>query len=224
MLSLNTSLWAAECKTAIDFSKKCTLTLNEVHPTQFVVGMVSINLKKIKLAEKFKERTLKKYLKKKWAPSVIGPDGYYYITDRHHLTRSIYEAKIPLKNKIIYTKVSADLREKSFDEFYKYMKDNKFVYLKKTGQEERDIEDLPKHISYLENDRFRSLSWIVREKGGYDKVDVLFLEFLWADYLYRMGVRIKDEIISDEVINISIKYVALEDASDLPGFIPATFN
>jgi hypothetical protein len=217
------NVFGKECRKTFDLTKKCTLRLDEIHPTQFIVGMVSVNIKKEAISRKYKDRTLKKYLKKKWAPSIIGPDGQYYITDRHHLTRSVHEATIPTKEKYIYTKVGADFRGKTFNEFYNFMKINKFVYLKKTGEKARDIKELPKHISNLENDNYRSLSWIIRENGGYEKVDVLFLEFLWADYLYEMGIRITD-LITEENILASKKLVHMEEASELPGYISTSDN
>ena len=150
---------------------------------------------------------------------MIGPDGLFYITDRHHLTRSIFEADIPTKKKRVYTKVGKDFRNKTFTSFYKYMKENNFVYLKKTGENFRNIENLPKHISMLSDDRFRSLAWIIREQKGYEKVNVLFLEFIWADFLYKMGIRIKRDRISEEIIRKSLRLVHSKQASHLPGYI-----
>jgi len=77
-----------------DYAKgsPCKLQVDFVHPTQPAVGMTAVNCKRDKLASK-SESKLDKYLSKgaRVVPTVIGPDGNYYITDHHHLSTAVYK-------------------------------------------------------------------------------------------------------------------------------------
>jgi hypothetical protein len=64
LITITQNANAISCQEAKKFTEKCTLTLDEIHPTQFVVGMISVNIKKIEIFKKYKNETLKKYLKK----------------------------------------------------------------------------------------------------------------------------------------------------------------
>lgn len=72
---------------------------------------------------------------------------------------------------------------------------------------------------------FRSLSWAVREVGGYDKAEEDYVEFRWADYLEgqfaQAGLSI-DLISRDtkQAVREALKYVHLPEAANLPGYKP----
>ena len=69
----------------------CKLQVDFVHPTQPAVGMTAVNCKRDKLVRK-SESKLDKYLRKgrRVVPTVIGPDGNFYITDHHHLSTGVF--------------------------------------------------------------------------------------------------------------------------------------
>lgn len=48
---------------------------------------------------------------------------------------------------------------------------------------------MPKRLSKLKDDPFRSLASDIRKQGGYAKAPIPFLEFLWADFLRRTLVK-----------------------------------
>lgn len=73
--------------------------------------------------------------------------------------------------------------EQKMDEFWRQMKENNFVYLKKQDGSEINPKDLPRRIEELQDDPFRSFAYFFRDFGGYDKVSIPFLEFMWGDFL-----------------------------------------
>lgn len=73
--------------------------------------------------------------------------------------------------------------DQKMDEFWRQMKENNFVYLKKQDGSEINPRDLPNRIEDLQDDPFRSFAYFFRDFGGYDKVSIPFLEFMWGDFL-----------------------------------------
>lgn len=79
-----------------------------------------------------------------------------------------------------YADQSADQK---MNEFWQQMKDNNFVYLKEQDGSTINPKDLPTNILGLKDDPFRSFAYYFRDFGGYDKVSIPFLEFMWGDFL-----------------------------------------
>lgn len=74
----------------------CALKLGLVRPTQFTYGALEVDCK-VNYVESLGGKDLDKYIYKNPAPTWIGPslDGnefHFYITDGHHLARTIYDA------------------------------------------------------------------------------------------------------------------------------------
>ena len=91
--------------------------------------------------------------------------------------------------------------------------------------ERRDYADLPKSVSGLVDDPFRSLAGALRRAGGYSKETTPFSEFLWADFLRR---RMKRKQVDDDFAGALRKARFLaksRDADYLPGWCgPARDN
>jgi len=196
-----------------------------IAPTQFNIGHAAMIKKRNKLLKKYNKNNLKSlhrlraYLVRKAAPAYLAPDGRYYIVDHHHTSRALYEAKLPLHQYPI--EVIKDLRDLSMNDFFDYLKSNNRLYLYDNGQGPLDPLTLPQHIWNLSNDPYRSLSGEVRNAGGYDKVNIYFLEFLWADY-FRRKIPLKDgdEAEINNVLPLAIKMAHDPKASQMPGYKP----
>ena len=69
------------------------------------------------------------------------------------------------------------------------------------------------------DDPYRSLAGLSRKAGAYDKVDVAFTEFLWADYLRDKvdSRRICKEYLADSIHQAIVLANDLS-AAKLPGF------
>jgi hypothetical protein len=82
----------------------------------------------------------------------------------------------------------------------------------------RGHTDIPKTVSGLIDDPFRSLAGELRRAGGYAKDTTPFSEFLWADFLRR---RIKRNAVEDNFTRAMEKALQLaksRDAGYLPGW------
>lgn len=191
--------------------------LSDLAPTQINIGLIAMQEKISKIEEKEIKGDLENYLSKKLAPAFIGPDKRYYIIDRHHTSRALYEARVSFKK--FKVDILRDLSHLSWTEFYDFLQKGHFVYLYDQGNGPQDPLTLPKFIWELTDDPYRTLAWMVREKGGFDKVDVPYLEFMWADF-FRKRITLNGTTEFDlfKVLNQAIKLSKSEEANHLPGF------
>jgi hypothetical protein len=210
---------AKQCQS--NFKKgRCTIKIDDLRPTQYSLGMLSIDSKVSEIEKAYLKGKFNKYLKSKIAPAIIGPDNNYYITDRHHTSFAITKAAIPEEYKVLKIKVLHNWSNLSFEEFEKKMIENKYVWLKDENHTERDFKGLPKSISDLTDDPYRSLAWKVRKAGGFQKVKVSYLEFYWGIFFKESGIRLSnsspDEVAT--VLEVAINLAYSKKASHLPGF------
>ena len=81
-----------------------------------------------------------------------------------------------------------------------------------------DYQSLPKHVSELKDDPYRSLAGLARNKGAYAKEDTPFAEFMWADY-FRLHIKAKTIKESmDKAIELALDCAKKTEASYLPGW------
>ena len=84
--------------------------------------------------------------------------------------------------------------------------------------ERRHYSDIPKSVTGLVDDPFRSLAGELRRAGGFAKDTAPFSEFLWADFLRR---RIKRKLVESDFEHALEKAMQLaksENAGYLPGW------
>lgn len=194
----------------------CKLKLVDIRPTQFAVGKISVEYKAKKL-NKMSGDDLKKYLQTHPAPVVIGPGNQLYIVDHHHLATALMISKQEKKH--IYANIIDDLRHMPPMKFWKLMYDKKLVYLfDENGRGPLNPALLPLTIAELKDDPFRSLAWAVREEEGFDKVDVPFAEFAWADFFRKKMGRDYVSKHFDDALKAAMKLARSNEASNLPGF------
>jgi hypothetical protein len=86
------------------------------------------------------------------------------------------------------------------------------------GQGQR-VSAVPKYLSDLVDDPYRSLAGLARKAGAYDKVDVPFTEFKWADYLRgKVDVRLIRKQSLAQAIHVAVVLTHQPAAAALPGF------
>ena len=196
--------WAKACRPSDPPDTECTLQVERLRPTQFAVGSVAVTCKAQKLADKSK-RKLKKYLKDedRQVPVVIGPDGDFYMTDHHHLATALYRtvsSEWGDKSKLLRVKISESYYDKdtSWGEFWEAMQKAHSSYnFDNKGTPDMNFALLPKDVSGLLNDPYRTLSRWVRESCGYvkkgkEQCDQIrtdhpheapyFMEFYWGEF------------------------------------------
>jgi hypothetical protein len=82
----------------------------------------------------------------------------------------------------------------------------------------RHYSDLPKSVSGLEDDPFRSLAGELRRVGGFAKDVTPFSEFLWADFLRRKISRKSVEEDFSNAMEKALDFAKSKDAVYLPGW------
>src|SRR5258707_14785610 len=151
-----------------------------LRPTQMTVGMREVKEKRKRWREQKKKKQAEA-LGKHMIPVVKWPDKRFYVVDHHHLARALHEEGI---TDILVT-VIGDLSMVEKDAFWGVMENKRWVYRYDAKGERRHFKDLPKSITELKDDPFRSLAGELRRSGGFAKDTTPFSEFLWADFLRR---------------------------------------
>jgi len=197
-------LWGATCKSLDPPDTLCTLHVKEIHPTQFAVGSIAVNCAADAMSVGSKNK-MRRYLagEKREVPVVVGPDGNFYLTDRHHLATALYRAKSlewGNKEKVLQIKIldNYTLKKVTMGEFWNDMqKQNRTYNFDNKGIPNMHFGLIPEDVGGLLNDPYRTLSRWVRESCGYVKSGKeqcanirtdhehkapFFMEFYWGDF------------------------------------------
>lgn len=190
----------------------CQLGIDELHPTQFSVGSIAVDCKVLDIKSKVQKSSGKKTRKamddylsqsKHWIPTVIGPDGIFYIIDHHHLLTALWRSNLKgihpddIQVNVLITASYKD-ETSSIAEFWSKLLSSDDVYnIDNKGLAHMNFSLLPNHVDKLLNDPFRTLSRWVRESCGYVKQGVSqcnsirpdpphyaphFMEFYWGNF------------------------------------------
>lgn len=170
--------WAlTPCGSTNSIGDRCDLNINQLRPTQAGVGQLQVDTTQIKLASKSPEQ-LKKYMKKKKIPVVVDADGQYWLVDRHHLTKALWQQGV----KDMTVTIIGRLNNKA--SFWQEMQDNHWTWLRDEKGSPLTPAQLPIHISELVDYPYRSLAGELQDAGYYSKHEkVYFVEFAWASWL-----------------------------------------
>jgi hypothetical protein len=185
----------------------------ELRPTQMTVGMREVKEKRKRFREQ-KGKKQEELLGKHMIPVVVGPDKRFYLVDHHHLARALHEEGI----KDILVTVIGDLRMVERDAFWGVMDNKRWVFPYDAKGERRHFKDLPKTITQLKDDPFRSLAGELRRAGGFAKDTTPFSEFLWADFLRRLLSRKTVEDNFSKAMEKALELAKSENAIYLPGW------
>src|ERR1700753_2996174 len=184
-----------------------------LRPTQMTVGMREVKEKRRRWREQDKKKQ-EASLGKHMIPVVRGPDKRYYVVDHHHLARALHDEGV----KDILVTVIGDLRMVERDAFWGVMDNKRWVYPYDAKGERRHFKDIPKKITDLKDDPFRSLAGELRRSGGFAKDTTPFSEFLWADFLRRkMSTKVVHDDF-DKAMEKSLAFAKSKDAIYLPGW------
>ncbi len=184
-----------------------------LRPTQITVGMREV-LAKRKDWRDHPQRKRADFLGKHLIPVIWGPKGEYYVIDHQHLTLALHQEGV----RDIATMVVADLRRLPREAFWVYLDNRGWLHPFDARGRRRSYGDVPKRISALVDDPFRSLAGELRQNGGFAKDTTPFSEFLWADFLRR---RIKRKLLVDDfsvALVRGLKLAKSREADYLPGW------
>lgn len=148
-------------------------------PTQFAVGMEEVKYK-IKNLKKMSKKHFDECLKEKTIPIILSPFRDIYLVDHHHHLYALWALgleKVPVKIQADLTSLKCSRKD-----FWKLMKKSEWVHLyDQFGEGPRNPIYLPQDIRGMADDPYRSLSWMVKEEGGWEDSERSYAEFEWAD-------------------------------------------
>ena len=189
--------------------------ITSLRPTQITVGMREVMAKRKRWREKQADgKKGAEFLGKHMIPVVLGPKERNYVIDHHHLARALHDEGV----KDIVVTVVANLSRLEPDAFWFVMDNRNWMHPFDDQGRRRKYQDIPKSVSELIDDPFRSLAGELRRAGGFAKDTTPFSEFLWADFLRR---RIKRKVVEgnfDHALENALRLVKSEDADFLPGW------
>ena len=188
--------------------------LAQLRPTQFTVGYAEVELKAAdwkRLKKKQRQQTLDSHV----FPAVLGLEGAYYVVDHHHLGIALIEEGL---KEVWVTKLD-DLSWLEPAIFWRTMEFRSWTHPYDHRGRRRDYAEMPRKLSKLQNDPYRSLAGLVRMAGGYAKDQAPFSEFLWADFFRpRVAARLIAEQ-QERTTSMGVKLARSREARYLPGWI-----
>jgi len=185
----------------------------ELRPTQITVGMREVHAKQKSWQQQEKKKKAE-FLGRHMIPVIRGPKDRLYVIDHHHLSLALHNEGV--ENLLVIS--VADLRNLADDEFWVHLDNRSWVHPYDASGRRRDFDEIPKTISGLKDDPFRSVAGELRRIGGFAKDTTPFSEFLWADFMRR---RISRSLAKDDfpkALKQAMKLAKSEEASYLPGW------
>jgi hypothetical protein len=191
----------------------CICELDSVRPTQGAVGWAAVDARRKRLSEKTVEE-LDRYLRPRPAPGYFGPDGAFYIVDRHHLSRVLHT----MGHRFMYCMVLGDRSDLDERSFWSILVDGGEAHAFDADGNPIEPAALPDRIADLPDDPFRSLAGFVRDACKYEKSDLPFAEFAWAEF-FRRRVTIEPTPAGwRQAVDKAGKLAGSPEARGLPGY------
>lgn len=186
---------------------------DRLRPTQISVGLAEVAAKRrgwVTLSKKERRETLEREV----FPAVRGPKEKYYIIDHHHLGLALIEENVAE----VLLAVHDDLSWLSEDVFWRTMEFRAWAHPFDERGRRCQFSQIPRRLTDLKDDPYRSLAGDVRRAGGYAKSIAPFAEFLWADFfrpVIAMGT-VKNN--TKRAVNEGVKLARSAQARYLPGW------
>jgi hypothetical protein len=158
------------------------------------------------------------FLGRTMIPVILGPKQRHYIIDHHHLALALHQEKV---DPVLIT-IVADLQRLEPDAFWFVLDNHGWMHPFDDQGRRRGYEDIPKSVTELIDDPFRSLAGALRRVGGFAKDTEPFSEFLWADFLRRRMKRKDVERDFDAAVEQALMFARSVDADYLPGWCGPT--
>lgn len=185
----------------------------DLRPTQITIGMREVEMKRIHWRMQREEKGAD-FLGRHAVPVVIGPKRRLYLIDHHHLALALH---LEGEQQVLTTEV-ADLSRLGKDEFWSVLDNRCWMHPFDAEGRRRGHDEIPRKVSGLADDPYRSLAGALRLAGGYAKIEAPFSEFLWADFLRR---RIKPTLVRRffaKALSKAFDLARTREAEHLPGW------
>ena len=196
-----------------------TVAIKSLRPTQITVGMREVKAKRKSWREKETDKTKAgQFLGTHMIPVILGPKENHYIIDHHHLARALHDEGA----KDVAVTVVANLSKLEPDAFWFVLDNHNWMHPFDDKGRRRGYQDIPKSVTALVDDPFRSLAGELRRAGGFAKDTTPFSEFLWADFLRRRIKRKSVENDFDHTLENALQLARGKEAKYLPGWCGPT--
>ncbi len=190
-----------------------TVAIADLRPTQITVGMREVAAKRKRWREMGGKKS-GKFLGKHMIPVILGPKKRHYVIDHHHLALALHDEKV----KEVAVTVIANLSRLEPDEFWNVMDNRQWMHPFDADGVRRHYRDIPKAVTDLVDDPFRSLAGELRRAGGFAKDTTPFSEFIWAEFLRRRMKRKMVERDFDHAVEQALELAKSDEADYLPGW------
>jgi hypothetical protein len=190
-----------------------TVAIADLRPTQITVGMREVTVKRKRWRETGTKRG-QKFLGRHMIPVILGPKRRHYVIDHHHLALALHEEGL---SELAVT-VVANLSRLESDEFWTVLDNRGWMHPFDDKGRRRNYDDIPKTVTAMVDDPYRSLAGELRRVGGFAKDTTPFSEFLWADFLRR---RVRQKMVEQDfehAMELAMKLAKSTDADFLPGW------
>jgi hypothetical protein len=187
--------------------------IKDLRPTQMTVGLREVANKR----EQWRNRprdSAGKFLGSHMIPAVIGPGGEAWLIDHHHLALALHEEGV--EEVMVSTVARLDTLSKK--RFLAFMDSHNWLHPYDAKGKRREFADLPKRLSDLIDDPYRSLAGEVRCAGGYAKSPVPYTEFLWADFFRDRIKATRLDANFSKAVDAGVLLARSHDAHYLPGW------
>ncbi len=189
------------------------VAIRDLRPTQMTVGLREVRIKR----EEWRKRRKcdgSNFLGAHMIPVVIGPGDVPWLIDHHHLALALHDEGV----EHVLVSIVAKLDHLTKKRFYTVMDNRNWLHAYDETGKRRDLADLPRHVSKLVDDPYRSLAGEVRRMGGYAKSPVPYTEFLWADFFRDRIRRHQVEAKFSSAVKKGLSLARSREAAYLPGF------
>jgi hypothetical protein len=189
------------------------IALTDLRPTQMTVGMLEVERKR----QEWHARVASdgpEFLGTHMIPVIIGPKGVPWMIDHHHLARALLDEGV----EHVLVSVVARLDRLDRSAFMTFMDNRNWLHPFDAKGIRRHYDDIPRKLSKMTDDPYRSVAGAVRRAGGYAKDLTPYSEFLWADFFRH---RIDAKLITRDMDKAVTKALALsheQKANHLPGW------
>ena len=190
-----------------------TVAIADLRPTQITLGMREVMAKRKRWRETGTTKG-RKFLGKHMIPVILGPKRRHFVIDHHHLALALHEEGVS----DLAVTVVANLSRLESDEFWTVMDNHGWMHPFDAKGRRRHYGDIPKSVTAMVDDPYRSLAGELRRVGGFAKDTMPFSEFVWADFLRR---RVKQKLVEqdfDRAMEMALKLAKSSDADYLPGW------
>ncbi len=190
-----------------------TAAVAALRPTQMTVPLSRVEHRRRQLRAA-RDWQLRDFLTWHVMPAVLGPDLAVYLIGDHHIARALADEHV----ETCFVTLEHDMSRVARTAFWVSMERSGWVFPVDEHGRRRSFANIPRTLSELKDDPYRSLVGDMRDYGGIEQTIDVAAEFAWAGFL-RAQVPFA-LVVSDyaQARNLALVHVRSPAASRLPGF------